>query len=77
MRKGGETEYTDSFVHYSAIRGHSQKLFKQRFSLTLRANSFSSRVVNTWNSLSESAVTVPFLNTFKNRLNIHKKRHPQ
>ena len=39
---------------YSATRGHSLKLFKKKRSrLLVRANSFSNRVVDSWNSLTE------------------------
>ena len=44
--------------------GYSKKLFKNRIRLTLRANSFSNRVVNTWNSLTENVVGAPSLNAF-------------
>ena len=59
-------------------RGHSKKkLFKYRFRLTLRANSFSNRVANTWNSLTENVISAPSLNAFKSRLNQCWKRHPR
>ena len=38
-------------------RGHSKKIFKNRYRLNVRANSFSNRIVNTWNSLTESVVS--------------------
>ena len=54
---------------YTATRGHSLKLFKRRSRLQIRANYFSNRVVDTWNSLPESVVQAPSLNCFKRRLN--------
>ena len=52
---------------YSATLGHSLKLFKERSCLLARANSFSNRVMDSWNSLTEDIVNAPSLNTFKSR----------
>lgn len=52
-------------------RGHSQKLFKQppgRKKLNLRKQSFTQRVVATWNDLPENVVSAPNLKTFERRL---------
>ena len=60
----------------SQTRGHSLKL-KKRYARTVRhANVFSNRVVNPWNSLSESLVSAPTLNAFKNRLDKLWTDHP-
>ena len=61
---------------YTATRGHSLKLFKRRSRLKIRANSFSNRVVDVWNSLPEQVVQAPSLNCFKSRLNNWWKHHP-
>ena len=61
---------------YSATRGHSLKLFKKRSRLLVRANSFSNRVVDSWNSLTEDIVNAPSLNAFKSRLNRFWRGHP-
>ena len=61
---------------YSATRGHSLKLFKKRSRLLVRANSFSNRVVDSWNSLTEDIVNAPSLNAFKSRLNRYWRGHP-
>ena len=53
----------------AATRGHSLKLFKKRSRLMVRANWFSNRVVDSWNSLTEDIVNGPSLNAFKRRLN--------
>ncbi len=37
----------------SRTRGHSQKLFKQRWESAIRGNIFSCRVINSWNSLPD------------------------
>ena len=57
-------------------RGHSKKIFKNRYRLNVRANSFSNRIGNTWNSLTESDVSAPSLNAVKSRLNQCWKGHP-
>ena len=49
-------------------RGHSLKLQKQSSQLKVRHDFFSLRVVDLWNSLPESVVSAPSLNSFKNRL---------
>ncbi|MCG8045675.1 MAG: reverse transcriptase family protein [Candidatus Thiodiazotropha endolucinida] len=59
-----------------ATRGHSFKLYKRRSRLVSRANCFSNRVINSWNSLPETVVCAPSVNAFKNRLNNHWRGHP-
>ena len=49
-------------------RGNSLKLIKHRSRLDLRQHFFSERVVNSWNRLSNDAVTATSLNSFKNEL---------
>ena len=61
---------------YTSTRGNSLKLFKRRSRLQIRANSFSNRVVDVWNSLSDSVVQAPSLNCFKSRLNSWWHDHP-
>ena len=63
-------------AQYQATRGHPHKLFKRRSRLNLRANTFSNRVMNTWNNLSANVVNAPSVNAFKNRLNKHWHGHP-
>ena len=63
-------------MHNIQTRGQNFKLFRQRSRLNVRANSFSNRVVNTWNSLPENVVNAPSLKSFKNRLNKHWHGHP-
>ena len=58
-----------TFAQNAGTRGHSRKLYKKRSRLNVRANTFSNRVVDVWNNLTESVVTAPTLNTFKSRLN--------
>ena len=56
-------------AQYQATRGHPYKLFKRISRLNLRANTFSNRVINTWNNLPANVVNAPSVNAFKNRLN--------
>ena len=60
----------------AATHGHSLKLYKKRSRLMVRANCFSNRVVDTWNSLTEDIVNAPSLNAFKSRLNRFWREHP-
>ncbi len=55
----------------SSTRGHSYKLRKSTVTTSIRAHSFIVRVINTWNSLPESVVTAPSVNSFKGRLDTH------
>jgi hypothetical protein len=52
-------------VNSLGTRGHSLKLFKNRFRTQLRQHSFSNRVVNFWNSLPEEVVSSGSLTSFK------------
>ena len=52
----------------SSLRGSSLKLQKNRFRLDVRGNYFSNRVVTQWNSLPDSVVLAPSINSFKSRL---------
>ncbi|XP_069128754.1 uncharacterized protein [Argopecten irradians] len=49
-------------------RGNSKMLFPQQAKTQLRSNAFKIRTVKLWNSLPESVVSAPNINTFKNRL---------
>jgi len=50
------------------LRGHIMKLSKQRTSLDVRKFSFSQRVVQKWNKLSQDVVDATSVKQFKNRL---------
>ena len=52
----------------NTTRGHSKKIFKQRFEKESRKFVFSQRVVDDWNSLTENIVSSESLNIFKSRL---------
>jgi len=51
-------------------RGNSLKLRKPRAMTSVKLHSFSNRVINDWNELSDAVVTSRSLNTFKNHLNL-------
>ena len=57
-------------------RGHKYKISKQRGNTSFRLNSFSNRVVETWNALPEYVVDSSNVNTFKSRLNSVWIDHP-
>ena len=67
----------DKFFNMSeqSTRGNSLKIFKPRSRLKVRSSVFSNRVVDVWNSLPNSVVTAPSLNSFKSRLNKHWHGH--
>ena len=45
--------------------GHDKKLFKSHARLDISKYSFSNRIVDKWNSLSENSVNCNTVNTFK------------
>ncbi len=55
-------------IEERTTRGHSLKLLKPSPRPRSRQAFFTQRVVNLWNSLPESTVTAPTINSFKNRL---------
>ena len=57
-------------------RGHSLTLIKPKPNTDIRKNSFSHRIVNTWNSLSEEVVSADSINSFKDRLNKFWRNEP-
>ena len=55
----------------SITRGHSLRLYKASVYTSVRAHSFTCRVVNPWNALPEQVVKALSINSFKNRLESH------
>ena len=51
-------------------RGNQFKLYKPRFESNIKARSFSTRVINDWNALSNEVVTAENINQFKSRLEV-------
>ena len=68
-----------AFPTYTVTRGqqsgHQFKLAKKHHRLKLRSNSFSLRVIDSWNALPEHVVMAPSLNCFKSRLKVFWKNH--
>ena len=56
-------------------RGHSLKLETRRHNKVLRKHFFSYRVITPWNKLPEEIVHAPTVNTLKNRLDKHWRKH--
>ena len=63
---------TDKHLYFTqsqlTLRGHSLKLVKPHARTLIRSNFFSHRVINSWNSLPDTVVCAPSLDTFKQRL---------
>ena len=57
----------------TGLHGHSLKLFKERSRLLLRKQTFTPRVVDSWNNLPDNVVNAPSINAFKNRFNTHTR----
>lgn len=57
--------------HNRDTRGHSCKLYVPRCNTDVRACFFSLRVINIWNTLPDSVVSVTSVNSFKNQLGKH------
>jgi hypothetical protein len=64
------------FIHNWAKRQKHIVEFPVVFKASVRSNFFSQRVVNTWNSLPESVITAPTVNSFKSRLDAFWKDSP-
>jgi hypothetical protein len=71
--KGLEGLRRDDFFELanSRTRGHMLKLKKNRFRTNIGKNTFSNRVVNSWNKLPEEVVNATSLNMFKGKLDRH------
>jgi len=52
----------------SVTKGHNLKLVNSRHHYDLRKYSFTVRVINIWNSLSDSVISANNVYAFKNRL---------
>ena len=58
----------------SVTRGHSWKLVKESCRCDCCLHFFSQRVINRWNSLSQDDIDAATINSFKNRLEMRRKR---
>ena len=52
----------------SITRGHNLKIFKERCRLNIRNNSFIFRSTDVWNSLPQSVVDAPSVQSFEVRI---------
>ena len=50
---------------YPHVLGHHLKLYKRQCRLQQRANFFTQRIINQWNSLPDEVVSAPTLSIFK------------
>jgi len=63
-----------SRVKSTQLRGHRDKLFKDRSKLLCCSNFFSQRVVSYWNRLPQQVVETVSIDVFKRRLDKHMDR---
>ena len=64
-------------IDNSITRGHNLKLFKPRVNTKVRQNTFSQRVVNSWNKLSQETINATTINGFKSALEKEWRNHPK
>jgi len=57
---------TSFFTIYASTRSHNFTLFKESFTDFARANLFSNRVTNDWNSLPDYIINADSLTTYEN-----------
>ena len=60
----------------SCTRGHHLKIFKGRCRLNIKQNSFIHRCTDVWNSLPQSVVEAPSVQSFEGKLDKLWKNHP-
>lgn len=62
-----------SLANTTNLRGHSKKLYHNKFKQNPRRHFLTNRVVESWNSLPSDVVNAVSVNTFKNKLDDHIK----
>ena len=69
LHKIDKIDYKQFFTrNENPTRGNGWKLFKPYHGANIRANNFSNRVINDWNSLSRKTVDADTINAFKSAL---------
>ena len=75
-----ESIVTSNFVtlreNYSVTRGHNLKKISERCRLNIRKNSFIYRSTDVWNSLPQSVVDAPSVQSFEVKIDKLWKNHP-
>ena len=75
-----DSSVTSNFVtsreNDSITRGHNLKIFKERRRLNILKNSFIYRSTDVWNSLPQSVVDAPSVQSFEVRIDKQWKNHP-
>ena len=69
MKGFDNVDYRDFFiVSANRCRGHSMKIYKERFNTNIGKFMFSNRVVEEWNLLSEDVISANTVQVFKAKL---------
>jgi ribonuclease P/MRP protein subunit RPP40 len=67
-----DVDYQQFFrLSNTGLRGHSLKMYKERARLDIRKFSFSNRIVDEWNKLTEEIVQCRTVNNFKNKIDLN------
>ena len=72
-----DTHLFFKFLESDRTREHNLRIFKIHCSCITRANSFSNRIINDWNSLSQEVVDCKTINSFKSALKKFWINHPE
>ena len=68
--------HRDVVEHPERVRGHSKKLYKGDWDKHVRKHSFSLRIADKWNSLPETVVSAPSIESFERRLDKFWSQQP-
>ena len=74
-----EDNCINNLLTYSTtnLRGHPKKSFKKRTRLFVRQSTFTQRVVDDWNSMSDKIVSASSVNNFKSLYNTYTTGQPE
>ena len=68
--------HREAVAHPERVRGHSKKLYKGEWDKHVRKHSFSIRIADKWNSLPETVVSAPSIESFERRLDKFWSQQP-